>query len=57
MMDAYSAEAHRSISGQEGSNEDACRDTASKNGHSITEADLCEAGSVGCQDCPFRKER
>lgn len=32
-----------------------CKLTASKNGHSVEDAEDCEDGSVGCMDCPFSK--
>lgn len=31
----------------------ACINTAIRNGHTKEEADECDAGSVGCPDCPF----
>lgn len=32
----------------------ACVSTAIKNGHTKEKANKCDAGSVGCPDCPFR---
>lgn len=35
-------------------NEQACIETAIKNGHTREEADNCDDGSVDCPDCPFK---
>lgn len=39
----------------EDANTHACWETAKRNGHGADEADNCDAGSVGCPDCPFRE--
>lgn len=39
------------------SNEIACNETAKKNGHTSDEAEMCDDGSVGCPDCPFKKRK
>ena len=33
--------------------EEQCHECAKENGHTTTEADECDDGSVGCPDCPF----
>ena len=45
----------RYIEGLEDNNEQACIETAMKNGHTKEEADNCDDGSVACPDCPFKE--
>ena len=44
----------RYIADQEDNATEACISTAIKNGHTREESDLCDDGSVGCSDCPFK---
>lgn len=41
---------------QENANVAACEQTAVRNGHTPDQAENCDAGSVGCPDCPFKRE-
>lgn len=38
---------------QEQRNDEACYETAVRNGHTVGEAEECDDGNVGCPDCPF----
>lgn len=33
--------------------EEACRETALRNGHTLDDADMCDDGALGCPDCPW----
>ncbi len=34
--------------------EEACYECAMRNGHTVTEAEDCDDGDVGCPDCPWK---
>jgi len=34
-----------------------CFNTAIRNGHTKEEAENCDAGSLGCPDCPFKQQK
>lgn len=42
------------IASEEAAHEEACLQCAKWNGHTAQEAENCDAGSVGCPDCPFK---
>lgn len=45
------------IAAQESAHENACYETAVRNGFTAEIAHICEDGDVGCQDCPFNSGR
>lgn len=44
------------FSSEESQNEAACYSAAIKDGFTVELADTCEAGQLGCSECPWRDE-
>ena len=42
---------------EEMASEGACHECALKNGHTVSEADNCDDGSMGCPDCPWKPSK
>lgn len=56
-MDHNAAMAHSAVLGEEAALEALCFKTAIRNGHTVAAAATCDAGDVGCLDCPFQDEQ
>jgi len=50
------ADAQRYYNDCEEQSEGACHDAALRSGHTKADANLCDDGSLGCPDCPFKEK-